>query len=68
MQEKHCKLYIIEKWREEFLHHAQLLKNGAATVVMAFDEKDKQIIRETIEICERAYNFWLIRFNKEISF
>ena len=42
---------------EPFLHQARLLKRyGAATVVMAFDEKGQADTYERkIEICERAY-------------
>src|SRR5690606_24879509 len=42
---------------EQFKHHAALIKRyGAATVVMAFDEKGQADTYERkIEICERAY-------------
>ena len=42
---------------EPFLHQAKLLKRyGAATVVMAFDEKGQaDTYQRKIEICERAY-------------
>ena len=58
----------LKNGEEEFLHHAQLIKAyGAATVVMAFDEKGQADNYERrIEICERAYNLLVNSgFNKE---
>lgn len=47
----------LKNGEEEFLHHAALIKNyGAAVIVMAFDEKGQADSYERrIEICERAY-------------
>ena len=58
----------LKNGEEEFLHHAELIKKyGAATVVMAFDEKGQADNYERrIEICERAYNLLVNSgFNKE---
>jgi len=52
----------------EFLHQAQLIKRyGAATVVMAFDEKGQaDNLERRIEICKRSYQLLLsIHFNPE---
>lgn len=48
----------LKNGEEEFLHHAQLIKNyGAAVIVMAFDEKGQADNYERRkEICGRAYN------------
>src|SRR5213595_4170983 len=48
----------LKNGEEEFLHHAQLIRRyGAATIVMAFDEKGQaDNFQRKIEICERAYN------------
>ena len=48
-----------------FLHQAQLIKRyGAATVVMAFDEKGQADTYERkIEICERAYHLLVNRLD-----
>ena len=47
----------LKNGEDEFLHHAQLIKNyGAAAIVMAFDEKGQANNYERrIEICGRAY-------------
>ena len=47
----------LKNGEEEFLHHAQLIKNyGAAIIIMAFDEKGQADNYERrIEICGRAY-------------
>ena len=48
----------LKNGEEEFLHHAKLIKNyGAAVVVMAFDEDGQaaDLSRKT-SICQRAYN------------
>ena len=47
----------LKNGEEEFLHHAQLIKQyGAAVIVMAFDEVGQADRYERrIEICERAY-------------
>ena len=47
----------LKNGEEEFLHHAALIKNyGAAVIIMAFDEKGQADSYERrIEICERAY-------------
>jgi 5-methyltetrahydrofolate--homocysteine methyltransferase len=48
----------MKEGEEEFLRQAKLIKRyGAATVVMAFDEKGQADTYERkIEICQRAYN------------
>ncbi len=48
----------LKNGEKEFLEHAEKIKNyGAATVVMAFDEKGQATTFERkIEICHRAYN------------
>ena len=47
----------LKNGEEEFLHHASLIKSyGAATIIMAFDEKGQADSYERrIEICGRAY-------------
>lgn len=47
----------LKEGEEQFLHHAKLIKRyGAATVVMAFDEKGQADTKERkIEICQRSY-------------
>jgi 5-methyltetrahydrofolate--homocysteine methyltransferase len=48
----------LKNGEEEFLRHAQLIRRyGAATIVMAFDEKGQaDSFQRKIEICARAYN------------
>src|SRR5215475_7263758 len=48
----------LKNGEEEFLRHAQLLRRyGAATIVMAFDEKGQaDNFQRKMEICARAYN------------
>ena len=48
----------LKNGEEEFLRQAQLIKQyGAATIVMAFDEKGQaDNLQRKIEICSRAYN------------
>jgi 5-methyltetrahydrofolate--homocysteine methyltransferase len=48
----------LKNGEEEFLRHAQLIRRyGAATIVMAFDEKGQaDNFQRKIEICARAYN------------
>jgi 5-methyltetrahydrofolate--homocysteine methyltransferase len=48
----------LKNGEEEFLRHAQLIRRyGAATIVMAFDEKGQaDNFERKIEICARAYN------------
>jgi 5-methyltetrahydrofolate--homocysteine methyltransferase len=48
----------LKNGEEEFLHHAQLIRRyGAASIVMAFDEKGQaDNFQRKIEICARAYN------------
>jgi 5-methyltetrahydrofolate--homocysteine methyltransferase len=48
----------LKNGEEEFLHHAQLIRRyGAATIVMAFDEKGQaDTLQRKSEICARAYN------------
>ena len=48
----------LKNGEEEFLHHAKLIKNyGAAVVVMAFDEDGQAAdLDRKISICKRAYN------------
>jgi cobalamin-dependent methionine synthase I/REP element-mobilizing transposase RayT len=48
----------LKNGEEEFLRHAQLIRRyGAATIVMAFDEKGQaDNVQRKIQICERAYN------------
>src|ERR1700751_890954 len=48
----------LKNGEEEFLRHAQLIRRyGAATIVMAFDEKGQaDSCQRKIEICTRAYN------------
>ncbi len=58
----------LKNGEEDFLHQAHLIKKyGAATVVMAFDEKGQADSYERrIEICGRAYNLLVDSgFNKE---
>jgi 5-methyltetrahydrofolate--homocysteine methyltransferase len=47
----------LKNGKEEFLRHAQLIRRyGAATIVMAFDEKGQaDNFQRKIEICARAY-------------
>lgn len=47
----------LKEGEEVFLHHAKLIRRyGAATVIMAFDEKGQADTYERrIEICERSY-------------
>ena len=47
----------LKEGEEEFLHHARtILRYGAATVVMAFDEQGQaDSVERRIEICERSY-------------
>jgi 5-methyltetrahydrofolate--homocysteine methyltransferase len=47
----------LKNGEEEFLHHAQLIRRyGAATIVMAFDEKGQaDTLQRKSEICARAY-------------
>ncbi|MEG3768432.1 methionine synthase, partial [Alteromonas sp. 14N.309.X.WAT.G.H12] len=47
----------LKEGEEQFLYHAKLIKRyGAATVVMAFDEKGQADTKERkIEICQRSY-------------
>jgi len=47
----------LKNGEEEFLHHAQLIwRYGAATIVMAFDEKGQaDTFQRKSEICARAY-------------
>ena len=47
----------LKNGEEEFLHHAQLIRRyGAATIVMAFDEKGQaDNFHRKSEICARAY-------------
>jgi 5-methyltetrahydrofolate--homocysteine methyltransferase len=48
----------LKNGEEEFLRYAQLIRRyGAATIVMAFDEKGQaDSFQRKIEICARAYN------------
>jgi len=48
----------LKNGEDEFLHHAKLIKNyGAAVVVMAFDEDGQAAdLERKISICQRAYN------------
>lgn len=48
----------LKNGEEEFLHHAKLIKNyGAAVVVMAFDEDGQAAdLERKTSICQRAYN------------
>ena len=48
----------LKNGEEEFLHQARLIRRyGAATIVMAFDEKGQaDSFQRKIEICARAYN------------
>ncbi|MAE08138.1 MAG: methionine synthase [Bacteroidetes bacterium] len=48
----------LKNGEEEFLHHAKLIKNyGAAVIVMAFDEDGQAAdLERKISICQRAYN------------
>jgi 5-methyltetrahydrofolate--homocysteine methyltransferase len=48
----------LKNGEEEFLHHAQLIRRyGAATIVMAFDERGQaDTLARRIEICQRAYD------------
>jgi len=48
----------LKNGEREFLHHAKLIQNyGAAVVVMAFDELGQAAdFKRKIEICQRAYN------------
>src|SRR5467141_671204 len=48
----------LKNGEEEFLHHAQLIRRyGAATIVMAFDEKGQaDTFQRKSEICKRAYD------------
>jgi 5-methyltetrahydrofolate--homocysteine methyltransferase len=48
----------LKNGEEEFLRHAQLIRRyGAATIVMAFDEKGQaDNFQRKIEICARAYD------------
>ncbi len=58
----------LKNGEKEFLHHARLVKEyGAASVVMAFDEKGQADSYERrIEICGRAYKLLVDSgFNKE---
>ena len=47
----------LKNGEEEFLSHARLIRRyGAATIVMAFDERGQaDTLQRRIEICERAY-------------
>lgn len=47
----------LKEGEEEFLHHSRLIRAyGAATIVMAFDEKGQaDTLERRIEICSRAY-------------
>lgn len=47
----------LKEGEEQFIHHANLIKQyGAATVVMAFDEKGQaDSLARRIEICQRSY-------------
>ena len=55
----------LKEGEEEFLHQAKIIKKfGAATVVMAFDEKGQADTYERrIEICQRAYNLLTQKIN-----
>lgn len=58
----------LKNGEKEFLQHAQLIRTyGAATVIMAFDEKGQaDSYQRRIEICGRAYNLLVQSgFNKE---
>ncbi len=48
----------LKEGEEQFLHHARLVRNyGAAVIVMAFDEKGQADTYERrIEICKRSYD------------
>jgi 5-methyltetrahydrofolate--homocysteine methyltransferase len=48
----------LKNGEEEFLRHAQLIRRyGAATIVMAFDERGQaDTLARRIEICQRAYD------------
>ncbi len=48
----------LKEGKDQFVHHAKLIKKyGAATVVMAFDEKGQADTYERkIEICKNSYN------------
>jgi 5-methyltetrahydrofolate--homocysteine methyltransferase len=56
----------LKEGESQFLHHANLVKKyGAATVVMAFDEKGQaDTFERRIEICKRAYDL----LTKQINF
>ena len=47
----------LKEGEEKFIEHARLIKKlGAATVVMAFDEKGQaDTFERKIEVCARAY-------------
>ena len=47
----------LKEGKEQFLHHAKLIKRyGAATVVMAFDETGQADTQQRkVEICQRSY-------------
>src|SRR5499427_9160543 len=47
----------LKEGEEQFLHHAKLVRRyGAATIVMAFDEKGQaDTFERKVGICERAY-------------
>lgn len=51
----------LKEGTEPFIHQAKLIKRyGAATVVMAFDEKGQaDTFERKIEICKRSYDFLL---------
>jgi len=50
----------LKEGEEQFKHQAKLIKRyGAATVVMAFDEKGQaDTYQRKTEICKRSYAFW----------
>jgi 5-methyltetrahydrofolate--homocysteine methyltransferase len=47
----------LKEGEEEFIHHArEIMKYGAAAIVMAFDEKGQaDTLERRLEICERSY-------------
>ena len=55
----------LKEGEEEFIKQAKILRRfGAATVVMAFDEKGQaDTIERKVEICKRAYNILVHKVN-----
>ncbi len=59
----------MKEGKEQFIHHAKLIKKyGAATVVMAFDEKGQaDTFKRKTEICKKSYDILVneVGFNPE---